>query len=126
VDHLMGLLAIDDAAFFMKYEVLLAENLDEFCDFASGSPPPQATSAMQAFAEIRRVGESKSLGAFVAHPSTQQRLGQVVTQFAGNASARLLALQGSGNRPRFLERRLLVIELRKALEPPAYLEKREV
>lgn len=126
VDHLMGLLAIDDAAFFMKHEVLLAENLDELCDLASGSPPPQATSAMQAFAEIRRVGEGKSLGAFVAHPSTQQRLGQVVSQFPGHASARLLALQGSGNRPRFLERRLLVIELRKALEPLAYLEKREV
>lgn len=124
--HLVGLLAVDEAAFFMRHEVLVAENVDELCDLASGSPPAQAASAMEAFAEIRRVGEGKALGAFVAHPSTQQRLGQVVSQLPGHASARLLALQGSGNRPRSLDRKLLAFELRKALEPLAYIEKREV
>src|SRR5690606_35892030 len=37
--HLVGLLAVDEAAFFMRHEVLVAENVDELCDLASGSPP---------------------------------------------------------------------------------------
>lgn len=125
-EYLAGLLVLDDAAFFMKHEVLLAGDVDELCDLASGSPSESVALGLEGFAEIRRVGEGKALGAFVAHPSTQQRLGQVMSQLPAHASARLLALQGSGNRPRFLDRKILARELRAALEPLAYLDKREL
>ncbi len=125
-EYLAGLLVLDDAAFFMKHEVLLAQNVEELCELAAGEPGETVAEGLAAFAEIRRAGEGRGLGSFVAHPSTQQRLGQVVSLLPAHASARLLALQGSGGRPRFLDRKILAREIRGALEPLAYLEGRSV
>jgi hypothetical protein len=59
----------------------------------------------------------------VAHPATQQRLKELTDAFPKHASARMLALQGSGNRARFLPRPILAREIRSALEPLAVVTK---
>ncbi len=120
-EFLPALLTMDDAAFFMKREVLLAATVDELCDLAAAAPEGPAGDAIKRFAEIRKVGEGKTLGTFVAHPATQQRLKEVSDVFSKHASARMLALQGSGNRARFLSRAILAREIRRALEPAAVL-----
>ena len=120
-EYLPALLTLDDAAFFMKREVLLASTLDELCDLAFAAPDGPAGEAMKRFSEIRKVGEGKALGTFVAHPATQQRLKEITDAFPKHASARMLALQGSGNRARFLPRAVLAREIRTALEPTAML-----
>jgi hypothetical protein len=105
----------------MDHEVLLAGTVDELCDLASGAPKPVIAEHFAAFNEIREAGQGKSIGSFVAHPSTQARLNKLGTAMPQHASARLLALQGSGSRPRFLQRAILARTLRDALEPIAYL-----
>lgn len=120
-DYLTGLLILDDAAFFMKYEVLLAETADELCELGSGNAKAEIQDAYFRFSEIKKVGSGKPIGAFVAHASTQTRLNQLAASLPQHASARLLALQGSGNRPRFLQRPVLAQEIRDALEPIRYL-----
>jgi hypothetical protein len=116
-DHLTGLLVLDDAAFFMNHEVLLAETVDELCDLGSGNSKPEIQDVYARFAEIKKVGSGKPIGTFLAHPSTQSRLSQLSASMPQHASARLLALQGSGNRPRFLQRAVLAQEVRDALQP---------
>lgn len=120
-EYLAGLLVLDDAAFFMDNEVLLASNANELCDLASGAPAPAIAEALAAFGEIRKVGQGKALGSFVALPATQARLNKVAATMPQHASARFLALQGSGSRPRYLQRPLLAREIRDALEPISYL-----
>ena len=120
-DYLTALVVLDDAAFFMKNEILLAKNVEELWDLAIATPDPEVADALKRFAEIHKVGQDKPLGTFVAHPTTQQRLREVVALMPEHASARLLALQGSGSRPRFLQRPILAREIRAALEPLGHL-----
>ncbi|QJE96497.1 hypothetical protein [Luteolibacter luteus] len=120
-DFLSALLVMDDAAFFMDHEVLLASTVEELCDLASASPKPGVAETLAGFGEIQKVGRGKSVGAFVAHPSTQVRLNRLAASMPQHASARFLALQGAGNRPRFLQRAILAREIRDAIQPIAKL-----
>ena len=119
-EFLTALVVMEDAAFFMKHEVLLAGTVDELCDQASPSPEGKIADGLKRFEEIRKAGEDKALGTFVAHPATQQRLRDLAALMPEHASARMLALQGSGNRSRFLQRSILAREIRSALEPVGF------
>lgn len=123
-EYLTALVVLDDAAFFMKNEVLLAGSVDEMWNLATAKPEAEVADGLKRFDEIRKVGQEKPLGTFVAHPATQQRLRELVALMPEHASARLLALQGSGSRPRFLQRSILAREIRSALEPVGYLTER--
>ena len=120
-DYLTALVVMDDAAFFMTNEVILAGSVDELCDFASPTPEAELADGLKRFEEVRKVGQGKALGTFVSHQSTQQRLRELAGVMPEHASARMLALQGSGSRPRFLQRPILAREIRSALEPMDYL-----
>jgi hypothetical protein len=120
-DYLTALVVMDDAAFFMTNEVILAGSVDELCDFASPTPEAEIADGLKRFEEVRKVGQGKALGTFVSHQSTQQRLRELAGVMPEHASARMLALQGSGSRPRFLQRPILAREIRSALEPMDYL-----
>lgn len=120
-DFLTALVVMDDAAFFMKNEVLLAGSVDELCDFATPTPEAGIADGLKRFDEVRKVGQGKALGTFVAHPATQARLRELAWVMPEHASARMLALQGSGSRPRFLQRSILAREIRSGLEPVGIL-----
>lgn len=120
-NFLPSLLLLDGPAFFMENEVLLAGTVDELCALASGKPDPALAESLAAFAEIRKAGQGKAIGPFLAHPATQARLNKLASAMPGHASARMLALQGSGSRPRFLPRPVLAREIRSALQPIGYL-----
>lgn len=119
-EFLTALVVMDDAAFFMENEVLLADSVDELCDAASATPQPGIADGLKRFEEVRKVGQGKPLGTFVAHPATQQRLREVAEVMPNHASARMLALQGSGSRPRFLQRSIVALEISSALEPVGF------
>lgn len=116
-EFLTALVVMDDAAFFMKNEVLLAGSVDDLCDIASPTPEEGIADGLKRFEEVRKAGQGKTLGNFAAHPATQQRLREVAEVMPDHASARMLALQGSGSRPRFLQRSVVALEIRSALEP---------
>ncbi len=119
-EFLTALVVMDDAEFFMKNEVLLADSVDDLCDLASPTPQNAIADGLKRFEEVRKVGQGKPLGTFVAHPATQQRLREVAEVMPNHASARMLALQGSGSRPRFLQRSVVALEIRSALEPVGF------
>lgn len=117
LEYLTAFLVLEQPDFFMANEILLAGNVDELRALAAGEPSGAVAEGLARFAEIRRVGAERPLGPFIATPAAQQRLNQVVAGLPGHVSARLLALQGSGNRPRFMPRKILAREIRDALEP---------
>ena len=120
-EFLKGLIIMGEAEFFLDNEIMFASTAQEMCDLAAGWPRAEIAAGYAKFEEIQTVGKTKTLGSFVAHPSTQQRLKDLLSAMPNHASARMLALQGSRSRPRFLERNILAREIRAALEPASYL-----
>jgi hypothetical protein len=122
-DMLASILAIEEPMFFMKYEVLLASNLDEL--ITRSSSEPLAASLM--FHALKTSGGdtllSGSVGLLghIAKTPVRQRLAEISSLAPYHASARLLALLAAGERPTRLPRQLLALELLRALEPVALL-----
>jgi hypothetical protein len=116
-EDLPPLLTLEKSEFFFRYEVLLAKDLDELLSMSSSQPGEKLVEAMKAFDVVKQARENRSLGSFVAHSSTQQRLGQVVSACPSHASARMLALRGTANWPKRLDDKYYAMEVRAALEP---------
>jgi hypothetical protein len=119
-DMLGGLLVLEKPEFFVKHEVLTAANFKELVERAGTPESGSLADALEKFAEIRRVGEGKPVGQFVAHPSTRQRLAEVVQLCPDHSSARMLLLQGGGNRPRCFSKDQLAREIRRSVQPMAW------
>lgn len=115
--YLPPLLTLGESDFFFRYEVLLAENIDELLTMSSSQPMEGMLSAINGFAMVKEAKGTRSLGSFVSHSSTQQRLGQIVNAFPQHASARMLALRGTSSWPKRLDRKVYAMELRSALRP---------
>ena len=116
-DHLPPLLALEKADFFFRYEVLLARDVEEMLAMGSSEPPENVVEAASAFAVVKEARGTRSLGSFVAHPSTQQRLQQIAAACPVHASSRMLALRGTSSWPRRLEKKFYAMEVRAAIEP---------
>jgi len=116
-EFLPPLLTLSEAEFFFRYEVLLADDVDDLLTMSSSDPGKELAEPLNAFAMIKEVKGTRSLGSFVSHASTQQRLGQVVAMCPAHASARMLALRGTSGWAKRLDRKLYAMELRSALEP---------
>ena len=114
---LPALVTLDRAETFFKHEVVLAEDLDDMIRLASGKPPGALAEANAAFEAVRKARGNRSLGSFLGFDSTRQRLNQVVAAFPAHASARLLALRGTSQWPKRLERSVYAKEIRAALVP---------
>jgi hypothetical protein len=112
------LITLDKAVFFFNFEVLMADDAASLCELAS-SPPENVTTAHEAFVAIREARGTRSLGSFLNHESTQQRLKQLIVLFPDHVSARMLALRGTSQWPKRLSRELFAREIRAALEPLA-------
>jgi hypothetical protein len=120
-EYLASLLTLDGPAFFLSHEVLMAESVDEMCTLAKGGETSFAEAAAR-FTEVQRAAAGKPIGVYLAKPEVVGRLEQIAGAMPSHASARLLALQGSGNRPRYLPRPILAQEIRTALEPLEYVK----
>lgn len=116
-EDLLPLLTLEKADFFFRYEVLLAKDFEELLTLSSSQPGQNVVEAAKAFQVVKEAKESRSLGSFVAHPSTQQRLGQIVTRCPAHASAVLLGLRGTSGWPKRLSGKFYAKEVRAALKP---------
>jgi len=114
---LPALVTLDRAEVFMKHEILVAKDFEEMVRIASSEPGENQARAHEAFDEIRKARGSRSLGGFLGFDSTRQRLGQVVAAFPQHASARLLALRGTSQWPKRLDRKIYAQEIRACLLP---------
>jgi hypothetical protein len=78
---------------------------------------------MAKFREIREKAPLQAIGQYVANIYVRKRLVEIVQEAPYHASAKMLAIQGAGNRPAFIPRMILAAELRRAIEPMEWLVK---
>ena len=115
---LRALLVLGDPQFFVRYEVLAVRTLDEAV--ASGSAvgdPEELAGASAQFLELRRIASSKPISALAANPHVRTRLEAIQEVAPDHLSARMLLLQGSGQRPTRLDLPTLRQVLIFALDP---------
>jgi len=113
---LPSLLALDNLSFFMKHDILLAENLDELIRFSKKSPEPAVAEALANFAGIRQKA-TNTLGPFVTNPYVSKRLEALATALPQYASVQCLLMQAKGQRPRVLNDKIVAHEIRRAMLP---------
>ncbi len=116
-EHLQALLAFENPEFFLKYEVLIASNAQDMLRFCAAEPPPELAAVLAKFAAIQDRAPDVTLGAYLANRFVRQRLEEIAAEAPYHASARMLALQGSGARPRTPSREILASEVWLAVDP---------
>lgn len=113
---LLGLLSLDDLGFFMKHDVLLADNIEELVALSKKTPDAAVAAALSNFAGIREKATT-SLGPFVTNQFVRGRLETIAAAMPNYASAQYLLIQARGKRPTQLSEKVLAHELRMALTP---------
>lgn len=114
---LTSILALEDAAFFMKYEVILAGNVKELVERSAKTAEGPLAEVSSRFNEIRIKQGTMNLGQYAANRFVRQRFAEIYQLYPDHVSARLLDVQGAGKRPIWLPRPILASEIRKAIEP---------
>ncbi len=122
-EYLPSMLALERPQIFFEYEILLAANFQELLDLSAKSPAESVAKVASQFREIREKSGSQPVGQYVGNPFVRRRLMEIAQEAPYHSSARLLAVQGAGNRPAFVIRRVLVSELRRAIEPMGWVMK---
>src|ERR1035437_9976893 len=114
---MLSVLAMEDPGFFFKYEVICASNLKELVERAAKRSTAPLDDASVKFHEVREKMGTSTVGAFVANRFVRQRLAEIAQTFPDHLSAKMLTIQGSGERPSHLARPILAAEIRKAVQP---------
>jgi hypothetical protein len=120
-EYLPSLLALEKPQFFLDYEVMLAADFKELLDLTSKTPDEAVGKATAKFQEIRSKAGSQAVGQYVANTFVRRRLAELAQEAPYHYSARMLAIQGAGNRPTQVIRAVLVSELRRAIAPMAWI-----
>jgi hypothetical protein len=115
--YLPSMLAFEKPGFFLEYEVLLAANFQELLDLTEKTPNKNLAKASAQFREIREKAGSQTIVHYLSNSFVRRRLAEITQNAACHYSAKMLALQGAGNRPAFISRAVLASELRRAIEP---------
>ena len=115
-DLLLGLLTLDDLAFFMKHDVMLADNIEELIALSKKTPDANLAAALSNFAGIREKATS-TIGPFVANQFVRGRLETIAAAMPNYASAQYLLIQARGKRPTQLSDKVTAHEIRMALAP---------
>lgn len=124
-DYLPSVLALEKPEFFFKYEVLLAANFDELVALSEQTPGDAVAKSMVKFEEIRSKAAGQPIGQYLANSFVRRRLAETAQEAPYHYSAKMLAIQGAGNRPTVIPRQVMVTELRRAIEPMAWLVMRD-
>jgi hypothetical protein len=124
-DFLPSFLALEKSDFFFRYEVLLASDLAELVERAADTSTGPVADTSAKFIEIRsRIG-GQTTPQYVSNSYVRQRLAAIVQEAPHHHSARLLAIQGAGERPTRLQRNVLAAELRAAIRPMDWITRHE-
>ena len=115
--YFTGMLALEKPELFFKYEVLIASTPAEAIALCAAEPDKDRAAVFAKFAEIREKAGDGAIGSYIANRFVRQRLAEVTEAAPYHLSARLLAIQGAGERPRVLERNILAAEIFEAIDP---------
>lgn len=120
-EYLLSVLALEKPEFFLKYEVLLAANFDQMIALAEKNPGEAIAKSMMKFGEIRSKAAGQPVGQYLANSYVRRRLAELAQEAPYHYSAKMLAMQGAGNRPVSIPRQVMVPELRRAIAPMDWL-----
>lgn len=117
-EYFLALLTLDDPDFFLKYEVFTASTPREFAELCAQSPAAKQASVSAKFKEIKDKAPANSLGPYLANRFVRQRLLDIHAEMPQHLSAKMLALQGSRERPpRTLSKKVLASVIWQAIAP---------
>ena len=115
--YLPSILAMENPKFFMDHEVVLAADFKQLLNLSAKSPDIALGKISAQFSEIREKMGSQPLGPYVANGFIRRRLAEIAQAAPYHYSAKMLAIQGAGNRPIYVFRPVVISELRRAIEP---------
>jgi hypothetical protein len=114
---LPSLLVVSKPSFFFDFQVLLASGYKEILDLSTKNPSEAHALIFDKFKEIHDRAEGRNLSEYLANRFVRERLQQLADSAPQHASAAMLLLLTSNERPRHLARPVLARELRQALKP---------
>jgi hypothetical protein len=119
IEEMTGLLVLDKASFFTRFEVLEAPTFEDAraLYFQDGSLPEDLQAAHDGYLEVReKADQANHLGNFLSLASVEKRLVRARDLSPHHLSARMLATQAI-RRPAFFTRRLAAEEIDRLLDP---------
>ena len=122
-EYLPSMLALERQPFFMDYEVVLAADFAQVLDLTAKTLDAGLAHGSEQFQEIRGKGTSQPLGQFLANLMVRRRLADILQEIPNHYSAKMLGIQGAGNRPTIIAKMVLEAELRLAIEPMEWMLK---
>lgn len=125
-EYLVSFLALEDPDFFLRHEVLLASSAAEFVALTSGKPSDEHSAVFGKFAEIVEKAEGNPTGVYLANRFVRQRLQEIIDAAPYHLSAKLLARQGAGMRPRYLSKKVLAAEIWRSVDLVSELSKMDI
>ncbi|MDE0836510.1 MAG: hypothetical protein OSA84_09185 [Akkermansiaceae bacterium] len=110
-EYFTAMLALEKPEFFLNYEVLLASTPAEAIALCAKVPDESHAAAYAKFKKIKDKSDAGSLGSYLANHFVRQRLTEIAEAAPYHLSAKLLTIQGAGECPRVLERKILAAEI---------------
>lgn len=114
-------LALERPEFFIKNEVLAADDTAKLLDFSSTKPTAATVAVLEKFAEIRAHAAGQDLRGYIGNIHVRRRLEAIAQEAPWHVSARMLLLQSTGKRPTSLVTPVMAAELLDALTPMKWL-----
>ncbi len=124
-EYLPSVLALERPQLFFDYEVFLASSFQDLLKLSAKIPDQSIEKSITSFREIREKAGTQAIGQYVANPYVRKRLVDIVSENPNHFSAKMLAIQGAGNRPTYILRSVLASELWRAIEPMKWLVERD-
>ncbi|MCH2063542.1 MAG: hypothetical protein MK194_07420 [Roseibacillus sp.] len=117
--ELEAMIALENPAFFLRWEVLIVSSLEVALSLATVNGDPEGLAATsRLYAELREVSRNKDVGQLCVNAKVRERLEEIVSKAPFHYSARMLLTQGNATkRPTRVEREVAARILRSALEP---------
>jgi hypothetical protein len=113
-----ALLTLEEPDFFLKYEVFTASSPEEMAKLCAKKPDEKQVAISVKFKEIKDKAPSSTLGFYLVNRFVRQRLLDIHTEMPQHFSAKMLALQGSSERPpRILPKNILAAMIWHAIAP---------
>jgi hypothetical protein len=113
---LINMLALEKPEFFIKNEVLMAASLGELATLSSLESSAQHDEIYNKFKLITEKAADNSIGTYLSNRFVRDRLKEIIDEAPYHLSSKILYIQGSVSRPRYLTREALGAEIWRKLD----------
>ena len=112
----LQLIALEEAEFFIRNEVLLAKNIDEAVQYAGEINDENLKTAHEQFVRIRDLVGTKSVGSYSVNKKIRSMLEGILELNPNHLSAKMILLRGDTKRSSKLESYYLAEEFKPLLK----------